>query len=262
MYAAVIVFLSLMLAHMAANVANLHWGNHVHYKTENAYATVASVSSAIEQYANEFGAYPDDLDALATQAGFEFIRPALVQSNTIGYAKADNLTDSTWQFHRAAVFTLKFSQGETAADYKTINTCGSGALESASAWCGSNDSFWARHETKVRHVQDLIGERVRQQRLMQKIVNDYNTNGAFRSPGGDSASLVSLVGYSGTAKNCSGMYAWGPIPIDCMDLYSVWGTPTVINFFSEQHVTVVAESSIKDSGGSFIGVATDMSLEP
>lgn len=249
-----------MLIQLAISTAELHWDNATRLKAENANAAVSQLSGALGQYAEENGAYPASLSALASAAGFEYVRPDAASTTAYGYSTTSGITDGVWQFSRAAVFTLKFNQGQTTASYITTNACGSGSATTASSWCGSNDSFWARRETRERNVPDLVAERLRQQRLMQKLVNSYNANQVFPNPGGSYSDFASLAGYAGTAKTCTGVFVWNAVPLDCGDLYSVWGTPSYLNYLSEQHIAIVSESNVKDASGNLINVATDFDL--
>lgn len=266
MFPMMMTALALAVMAICASGMNANAENAIRMQGENANAVVAFVGEAVQQYREEFGTYPASLAALGATAGYEYIQSVLnvTTQNSFGYSRSTSpISDGVWQFERAVVFTIKAQRGETASTYSLANYCGSGSLESASSWCGARDSFWFRHESREDIVKRLIAERLRQQRLMQKFANAYNASadGQFPDAGSSATTLVALVSYGGTAKTCSGIYNWADIPIGCDDLYSVWGTPTVLNQLSRTHIALLAESTVKDASGSFVNVATDMNLD-
>lgn len=266
MYVMVATALALALMAVCGSGMQSNLDNTQRMQGENANAVVSTVSNAVQQYYEEYGVFPATLSALAATPGYEYVSTILTvtNQNSFGYLRTTSpISDGVWQFDRAVVFTLKAQLGQTVADYANVNLCGSGPITTASSWCGSRDSFWARLETRDQHVKSLIAERLRQQRLMQKFANAYNGSSTSQFPdaGGTAPTLASLVSYGGTAKTCAGSFSWAGIPIGCDDMYSVWGTPTVLNQITRTHIALLAESTIKDASGSLVNVATDMNLD-
>lgn len=246
--------------------AYLNMDNAARIQREIAHDAVGEVASAVRRYKEIYGTYPASLAALAGAGGFEHLKPLLasVGTNALGYVVTSApVSDGVWRFDRAVIFTVKVQAGETAAAYTAVNYCGTGDIASATSWCGSPDSYWARNEGRDRYVPDLIAERLRQHRLIKKFTEAYNSgsDGNFPDVGSEYAQLTSLVGFGGNARSCTGTYQWKGIPLDCDDLYSVFGTPTVINQITRKHIALLSESAVKDASGSLINVATDMHLE-
>jgi len=266
MFLALLASVTALILTAFTQAAYLNMDNTARMQRELAAEAVAEVAATVRRFKSLTGDYPASLNTLANTAGFTHLKPLLaaVGDNALGYVVSTApISDGVWQFNRAAVFTVKVQAGETAADYASANQCGTGAATAASSWCGSADSFWWRAESRERNVTDLIGERLRQHRLIKKFTEAYNarTDGMFPDVGAQYAQLSTLAGYAGTAISCTGTFSWNGIPLDCDDLFSAFGTPTVINQITRRHIALLAESSITDASGNKINVATDMYLE-
>jgi hypothetical protein len=70
-------------------------------------------------------------------------------------------------------------------------------------------------------------------------------------------SIAALVGYTGNARNCTGQYQYLGIPIDCNDMFDLWGGKVGYQFETDQHVIFVSEPPIFNGSGDRVIVAVD-----
>ena len=238
-------------------------------------AAMLQVAAAVSNYYSETNTYPASLSALYAAPGYEYLQSVTIPFQS--YALTTGLTDGNFQFNRAVVYSQDgYSPAFTDTDLLSSanNTCGTGAFATATEWCGPNDSTvqWYKHESREQIASDLARERRRLFRLLQKFNAWYNddvsvstTPGVmgnnYPNPGSPAATLTSLVtGFSQTAKTCSGIYSWKNIPIDCTDLYSVWGSPTVYNYLSATHIVLITQTPYTKADGTPLYVSTEESL--
>lgn len=222
------------------------------------------VAEGIELYYRENNVLPTTLNVLATTPGFEHLSTAL--NAWQGYGVSASLSDGTWTFQRAVAFTNDPSKGTTVAAYLAANQCGTGGYNtSVGSWCGTKDSMWFVKDTRQQLNDQIVTERVRLNRLTQKFADYRNTNNTY--PDKDSANvalsagsitaIASLVGYSGTAKACTGQYQYKGIPIDCGDMFDSWGGKIGYQFESSSHIILVSEPPIFDGSGARVVIAAD-----
>jgi hypothetical protein len=221
-------------------------------------------AGAVMQSISETGTPPASINALASTPGFQDQRLA-ASIPWQGYAVSGVLNDGTWQYQRVAVFSQRRETAVDTATYLTASTnaCGTAAFNATGPWCGSKNSFWWTYDTRADYPNQVSAERAAQRRILQKFARKYeqvvNNKQVFPNPGGTAASLVNLIpGYAQTATTCTGQYMWQGVPLDCTDLYSVWGTPRVYNYISEDYIAILATSTIKDTTGAFVQVASQL----
>jgi len=231
------------------------------YQSRTRSMQVVALAENIEQYFNETMAFPANVAALTGTSGFEHARGAVDVWQ--GYAVSPTITDSVWQFSRAVLFSNDPSSGTSIATYLASNACGAGGYDTAVSWCGSNTGKWFRRETRERYAEQISAQRVRLKRLLEKFSDYYNTNGNFPDKDSGNNPLAAnsmntikvLAGYGGTAKTCSGTYTYMGVPIDCGDMYDLWGGPVGYQFVSSKQVVFVSETPIYNNSGTKLIVA-------
>lgn len=221
----------------------------------------------------ETGSYPASAAALVAVPGFEYLRNTARPYQSV--ALATNLDDTVFKFNRATVFSQDpYATPLTDVAYLASNSCGTGGFTTAITWCGAttDSSQWWKAESRDAIPANLTRERKRLRRLLDKFTHWYNgdtsistTNGVwgnnYPNPGVAAAALTALVnGFAQTATTCTGIYTWHGIPIDCTDLYSIWGTPTAYNYISAGHVTLVTKTPYTTSAGTALYVSSEESL--
>lgn len=225
---------------------------------------MVTIAEALELYAREKGAMPPSLAALAATPGYEYLGTRY--DNWQGYAISPVLNDGTWQFTRTVVYTFDRSNGMTDAEYLAKNTCGSNAFAvETGRWCGDDNSRYYVVDSRKYYKPQLTTARIKLTRLSQKFADYYNSNSAYPSvdasgsPLGVSSitSMAALAGYSGNAKNCSGTYQYQGIPIDCNDMFDLWGGRVGYQFEGPGHVIFVSEPPIFNAAGARVVVAVD-----
>lgn len=231
-----------------------------YYEWQSRDIAVRQASAEVDRYIAETGNIPASLSALSGSAGFEHLKGVLKPWQEM--AVSNTLNDGVWQYKRAVVYTQDPTKGRQAVDYLVAsnNGCGAGDFTSGADWCGSKDSIWWRFETREVFPMQMAAQRARQNRLLQKFGNYYSTNSAFPNPGAPSATLASTVGYAGSATNCAGTFQWQGVPLDCSDLYSVWGTPVTYNLLSTKHIALIAATPVVIAAGTSMYISSDFSL--
>lgn len=237
--------------------------------------TVYQLAAGINNYFIENNAYPASLAALTAAAGYEHLRGTARPFQD--FSVASNLTDGAFRYSRAVLYTqdpYNPQMSDTAYLSAANNTCGTGDFATAAEWCGPNSATtrWWKHESREEIAPGLARERARLLRLLQKFNGWYNDDitvsttpgiwgNNYPDPGTTAAPLTSLVaGFTQTATTCTGMYTWSRIPIDCADLYSIWGTPTVYNYVSPTHIVLMTQTPYTKADGTPLYVSTEESL--
>lgn len=260
MYAIAISTVMLWLASIVASQSGQNFDLMMAYKNQAQRTQVVGLAENIQQYFNDFGTYPTSLTALSATAGFEQTRSLF--DSWQGYAISPVLIDSTWQFSRAVLFSNNPVRGVTPTNYLSLNACGAGTFFVASSWCGSKSSAWYRSESRETYSNLINTQRARLNRTLQRFGDYYNANNTF--PSGvlvnTTATLASLVGYSGTSLNCTGTYQWAGVPIDCTDMFDQWGNLVGFNFFSASHITLISETPLFNAAGTRMIVAADFNV--
>jgi len=263
MYPILVVVIAALLAVFADGVATQYRDLAQLYQARSRQINVVGVAENIVQFYYENAAMPASLSALYSSAGFQHVR-SLIDSWQ-GYAVSPTLNDGVWQFRRLVLFSNNPTKGTTPSAYLATNSCGTGGYDTALSWCGDKNSRWFRLETRERYYEQIATQRARMARLLQKMSDYYNKNGGF--PDKDHlnmalapnsiTSVAELVGYSGGATNCSGTYTYMTVPVDCGDMFDLWGNPVGYQFVSNKHVLLVSETPIYNSSGDRVVVAAE-----
>jgi hypothetical protein len=264
MLAIFIVALFFWLSTVGASTASVFGGIATQYELRSKEVDMVKIGEAMELYYQEKGTMPPDLATLAATPGYEYIAARL--NNWEAYSNTGQLTDGTWSFTRTAAVAFDHSDGTTVASYFAANACGTnGFATEIASWCGAANSRWYAVDTRKYIKPQMTTERVKLDRLSQKFADYYNTNGAYPSvdqannPLGAASitSLAQLAGYSGSARNCSGQFQYQGIPIDCDEMFDLWGGLVGYQFQTSGHVILVSEPPIFDASGNRVIVAVD-----
>lgn len=255
MYALVVSAMMMALASALALQASqeiqlMRW-----YRANTQRVHTLLLAEGLAQYVAETGTYPATLAALGATAGYEQLRGML--DNWQGYALSAVLTDSQWQYRRAAVYALDPSRGLTASAYLAANSCGSGPFASAASWCGSGRGLWFRHESRDAYSDAVNTGRARLQRTLQKLADYYSSEGEFprfdnagvKLGAGSSYRLADLAGYGGSAATCSAVYLWRGVPLGCDDLFDAWGAPVGLSYTSDQAISLTSATPLTNAAG-------------
>lgn len=224
---------------------------------------MVSLAESLELYFQEHNSFPASLAALVATPGYEQVKSSL--NNWQGYGISPSIIDGTWTFTRMVGFMNDPSKGITTASFLANNLCGIGGYNTATSWCGAKSGMWYRKETRDSLVVMINTQRAHFNRLMQKFANYSNANQIYPNVDYSNAaltantvtSLAALVGYAGTATNCSGQFQYQNIPIDCGDMYDIWGGLVGYQYISDSHIILVSESPIFNNLGSRVVVAAD-----
>lgn len=263
MYPIMVLLLAIWLSMLMEGVAGQNHDLATLYQTRTKYMQVVSMAENIEQFYLEKATFPPSIPALAATTGFEHSRA--LADNWQGYAVSPTITDSVWQFNRAVLFSNDPSKGVNVASYLASNACGAGGYDTATSWCGAATGRWFRRETRERYNEQISTQRARMSRLLQKFTDYYNTNGKFpdKDSGGTAlglnsiSNIAALAAFGGSAGSCSGTYTYLGVPIDCGDMYDVWGRVIGYQFVSSKHVLVISETPIFNNSGNRVVVAAD-----
>lgn len=263
MYMLVTIAMSILLAALMGGVASQNHELTQLYQSRIRHIHVVGLAENLEQFFIENAVFPVSISDLTSAIGFEHSRS--LTDNWQGYGVSPVIVDSVWQFNRVVLFANDPSKGVNAASYLTSNTCGVGGYDTASSWCGASTGRWFRRESRERYNEQITTQRARLNRLLQKFADYYNTNQQFPDQdaaglalGADSIStLAALAAFGGSASSCSGAYTYMGIPIDCADMYDLWGQPIGYQFVGSKHIVLIAESPIFNNSGNRVIVAAD-----
>lgn len=263
MYAVLALAVAFLLATVMGAVASQEHDLATRYQVRTKYMQVVTLAEGVEQYFLEKSAFPASIAALTGSAGFEQARG--LTDPWQGYAVSPAITDTVWQFQRAVLISNDPSKGVTAAAFMASNNCGAGGYDTATSWCGSNTGRWFRRETRERFTDQITTQRARLNRLRQKLADYYNANLKFPDKDAGSTALgansistvAALAAFGGTAANCTGTYTYMGVPVDCADMYDLWGQPVGYQFVSDKHVILISETPIFNNSGNRVVVASD-----
>ncbi|WNH54794.1 hypothetical protein [Stenotrophomonas oahuensis] len=265
MYAAFVTAVFAMMATVMINVAIKYDSRTETMREGRIRAEQARIAEGIIAFTDERGRPPSSLDELVATVGFEQLRSS--RNEWQKYQMSGLLNDGTWRFERAASWTAIRKDG--AVGYASENSCGSGGLSDAASWCGSPGSVWHRVETRERFSDEIAQEKYRQRRTLQLLADYWTTRQAFPRTGvggqtlatGQLLPLPVLVGYSGTAATCTGVYTWMGLPFDCAALFDVWGNPVGYQFQNDRYVLLASEAPFSTADGQRVIVASPLNIQ-
>lgn len=221
------------------------------------------IGNAISQYrrnnVNDDLITPDDL---TTKPGYEYLRslnPSFYQS-----ALSPLINDSVWRFSRLAVWFQPTNGYVDEDDYLQAanNSCGDDDFNTGTSWCGRQKSLWVKFESRDSYSDQLLAEKVRMYRIIDKFYRKYSSDQQFSSvANGTSITLSNLAGYSGNAAGCSGVLNYEGIPLNCSDLFNAWGNPISFNKISNNHIALVNRTNVISANGQPIRIAEEAKLE-
>ena len=263
MYALIVFALAVWLAFVVQKVtADLLGVAAIHQSRDKHMRTVAMAES-IEQYHAEHGAFPVSIAAFGAASGYEQTRA--LGDPWHGYAVSPTLTDGVWQYRRAVFFLNDPARGVDANAFLAANACGTGGYDTAASWCGAATGLWYRREEKDRFNEQILTQRARMSRMLQKLSDHYSANSAFpdKDAGGNPlapesvTALATLAGFAGAAASCTGSFAYQGVPVDCGDMFDLWGNGVGYQFLSSKHILLVSETPIYNGSGNRVVVGAD-----
>lgn len=222
-------------------------------------------AEAMARYVQETHAYPATLAVLTTVQGYEHLR-STASDPWMRFEVSPVIADGVWRFQRAVLYSTDPTR---TTSYTSTNTCGTGDAATATSWCGGVGAQWVRFERREEYVDEIAAQRQRFHRSLQKFADYYSGKSGFPSVDrlgaalatDSSTTLRDLVGYTGAANNCSGgvIYQWaGGLPVDCDDMYDIWGNPVSYQFTSTKAITLISESPLVNKDGVVVVVAADL----
>lgn len=223
------------------------------------YESVQRLANEIERYRAQSGQYPTSLSVMAATPGFEHTK-GFISTPGIGYS-VTAVADSVWSFNRAMVAGID-NLHTTLPALLLSNSCGTGDFSVASDWCaGPQFSDWYKTEDRSVILQEITQARTRLNQTTMKFVAAWNAARSFPAgslSAGGSASLASLVGTTMTADSCTGTYIFAGIPLECGDLFSLWGGPVMYNYRNPKYIALMVDTPFIYSAGGRQYVAVEM----
>jgi len=263
MYPVLVLVLAIWMLTLMDGVADQNRALSKLYQSHTRHAQIIGLAENLEQFSSETGAFPVSISGLSASVGFEHARG--YAENWQGFAVSPQLNDGVWRYHRAVLFSNDPSRGVTPTVYLAANACGTGGYDVAASWCGAKGSKWFRRETRERFNDQIVTQRVRMGRMLQKLADYYNSNGAFPNldnlglalAADSSTALRTLAGYAGTSQTCTGTFHYMGVPVDCGDMFDLWGAPIGYQFVSDKRVLLVSETPLYNASGNRIVVAAE-----
>jgi hypothetical protein len=267
MYAILTLAVSMMLTTLMMGVASQHHDLATLYQSRTRWLQVQAMAESIQQYHAEKSVHPASIAALSATTGFHQTRS--LTNAWQGYGLSPTINDGYWEFKRAVFISNDPSKGVDATTYLTNNRCGTGDYATAQSWCGAPTGKWFRSETREQYNEQISTQRVRIGRVMQKMATYYNNNQKFPNKNKSDVTLLdnsistlaALAGFTGTAQTCGGAtsstYQFMGIPIDCADMFDLWGNAIGYQFINNKHIVVTSETPIYNNSGMRVIVAAD-----
>lgn len=122
------------------------------YQNQTQGNQVRMLAENVRQFYQETHTFPVSISSLVQTPGFEHNRSQV--NNWQNYAVSSPITDPSWQFKRAVLFSRKPTDGLSLTAYLSSNSCGTGSFNAAAGWCGMNTSYWWRYEDRELYVKD------------------------------------------------------------------------------------------------------------
>lgn len=251
-----ILFSSLMMA--VAPIESVYTA----HRTEILANDMAVIMAAVDRRYQDNPALgytkPSDLVLVS---GYEYLKSYNLER--FQFNSASNINDGYWRFNRATLWfeSPNDSVGSAYLD-ADHNTCGASSFSASPSWCGRRQSIWGKIEEKNNFGTQMLAEKQRLYRTIRKFYQRYSADGLFTPmANGQSATLASLVGLPNTPSACVSNYVYNKIPLDCSDLFNLWGVPVVLNKITDNHIALVNRTLVKDSSGQFVRLAEEAILE-
>lgn len=227
-------------------------------------ARVDRLGKGLREQFQETGQLPGSLNDLRNAAGFEHLRSDV--SGQITFAVSTSISEGQWSFERAVVFANDRSRGATDAQFLATNQCGADPAQVAGSWCGPANASWSSLETRAAISERLYAQRKRMIRTLQKFAQQYALTNGFPSVDGSGArippnttiALSELAGVASGAGNCRGVHVYRDVPIDCEDLFDLWGGQVAYQFFSDQSIGLTVLTPVRNSAGVEIVLGVEL----
>ena len=263
MYALLALTVSIMLATFMTGVASQHRELAEMYQSRIKSLKAIAMAENIQQYFIETSVFPATIATLSASSGFQHTQS--LTDSWQGYGLSPTITDTVWSFKRAVFFSNDPSKGVNAASYLTTNACGTGSYATATSWCGAATGQWFRTETREHFNEKISTQRVRMGRVLQRFADYYNANQKFPDKnesavalGANSiSSLNTLAGYGSGAVACTGTFSYMGVPIDCADMFDLWGGVIGYQFITSKHIVLISETPLYNNSDTRVIVAAD-----
>lgn len=220
---------------------------------------------AIEQIGFAYwreGEYPETL------SDAQDLVPGAPELDTrVRYAIARDLVGGGWTFDRRMVWVIDPSSRINDANYLLNNQCGANSFDASDQWCpgpallvnSKND-----YESASRNIESA---RRGVLRTLKKFSALHMANQEFPNASADTGvisagehqTLAQLVGYVGTAEDCTTPIAYEGIPIECEDMYSpVSGEEVRYHYFDPDHVGLFILTDLRRDDGERILIGHEL----
>lgn len=237
------------------------------YRQQSRIASLAHLSAGIARFQSETGNLPASLDQLVATTGYADLRS--YQDSWQAYVLSAPLNDGTWIYQRAVAISRDPSDGVSHADYLALNRCGAGGAAAAPTWCGEPSGAWFRQESREEFSYQMTVQRGRHHRMLHKWAAYYSVAQRFPDvdkdgnplAAGSTTELRQLVGYAGTAAACSGPFVYAGIPVDCGELFDLWGGAVAYQYIDGRHIVIVSEAPFHFADNTRPLIATDLEVQ-
>lgn len=208
--------------------------------------------------------YPADLATLAGTDGFAMSRSFSEQLPNVIYQVA-NINQGGIEYQRVLLATQGKYDVVSTNSFLNANECGATNFNESAAFCPDTESLYFLSESRSGYDDELTQTIMFLDMTIAKLINTVENGDFFDNSDslndGDSATLATLVGYGGTAENCSGLFVLNNQPFGCQDLFSPYsGALVTYNFINSKHIALVVDLSSRDSTGAVRFVSRDIRI--
>lgn len=270
MYALAILTIHLFMIWVMTGLTTAHMDMFKEYRELTRDNDLVTLRDGFNEYYLDTHTLPSNLTDITGTAGYEHLGTAT--NTSVGYARSLEITDTKWRFRRSMLYSHN-NAGATALSTRwTSNGCSTASSSSffneTEAWCGEGDWNWYVFENRSVFNAEMAMQRARQQRTMQKFATYYTANQAFPNKDRYNASLTAGSGYAittlsagpSTASTCGSTYLWMSIPIDCEDMFDIWGNKLTYIYHSDNRISISSSTPFRNNSNSSITIGTDLDL--
>jgi hypothetical protein len=270
MYAFAILTIHLFMIWIMTGLTTAHMDMFKEYRELTRDNDLVTLRDGFNQYYLEKHTIPYALSDITGATGYEHLASAT--NTSVGYARSFEIADAKWRFQRAILYSHNSAGATTLTTRLSQNGCSSSPSSAFHnedrAWCGKSDWNWFVFENRSVFNAEMATQRARQQRTLQKFASYYTAYQAFPNKdrfnapmtAGTGYAIATLAGANALALNCISTYRYMAIPIDCEDMFDVWGNRLTYVYHSDHRISIVSSTPFKNWANSNITIGTDLDL--
>lgn len=220
---------------------------------------VIALSKAHERFVIQYSRAPVSLAELISAPGNQDLSD--IDLNRVGYS-TEPFTANGFTYSKSLIWHKRYNTFLSDTEVLENNQAGTNDFDEAGAFKAPSIVYWYQSSTLSNLSKLKAAIYTQLDESAQRIVHSVNTlpvetNSSGTLSLGDSLTLASAVGYTGTFLACTGVFTFDGAPLTCSDLFAVDGTPIYYQLVSDSVAVLSVESSnLKSESGNSIFLFT------